>query len=146
MVYMLPSSTTGREDSILNLLGCNKFAVDAYRQNKNGDGPPIHLRQAFMTAAQAFQVIDAPTKSILVPYRVEAQNLIEVVTKASEDDLPLLLRKAQPYCVNLFHHELDRLRAVNALITPRQGLEIYALDRRFYSDELGVSVLPAVKA
>lgn len=142
MAYPLDPSQIGRDDTLLDLLSLNQLAVkECARQN--GSAPPIPLRQAFMTAADMFKAIDAPTQGIVVPYGPAGQELINDLCAAY--DLARegeLLRRAQQFTVNVFPRVLRKLNEAQALKPVHDDLRITCLDPRFYSPRFGVSTEP----
>ncbi len=143
MAYPVGEKQIGREDNLLNLLGPNDQASSEFgKQHKQK--PDIFLRQAFMTAANLFETIDAPTQGVVVPYGEEGKALIADLHAAFKLDADFgLLRRAQQYTVNVFPHILERLQAANALHTAEEGkLRILCLNSRYYSPKFGLSTEP----
>ena len=143
MAYPVSEKQIGREDSLLNLLSINDQASSEYgKQHKKM--PEILLRQAFMTAGNVFETIDAPTQSVVVPYGEEGKALIADLHAAFKLDTDFdLLRRAQQYSVNVFPHVLEKLQAANALQVAEEGkLRILCLDSRYYSSQFGLSTEP----
>ena len=143
MAYPIDERQVGRDDSLLNLLGTNDKAATEYgKQHKVM--PDIFLRQAFMTAANIFETIDAPTQSVVVPYGEEGKALIADLHAAFKLDTDFdLLRRAQQYTVNVFPHVLEKLQAAKALHVAEEGkLRILCLDSRYYSPHFGLSTEP----
>ena len=132
----------GRDDTLLNLLSSNSLAVDEYgRVNKIK--PDIFLRQSFMTAARLFKSIDAPTRSVIVPYDKEGKELIGQLCAAFEVEKQYtLIKKAQQYSVNLFPYEFEELSKKNALNRVQEETEIFYLDYQYYSRKTGLSLEP----
>lgn len=134
----------GRNDTILNLLACNTYAVGDFERGR-GRLPEIGLRQAFMTASKLFKSIDAPTRSVIVQYEKEGRELVNRLCSAFEVEKQFaLIKKAQQYSVNLFPYEFDKLRNADpkALHLAQEGTEIFYLDYRYYSREFGISMEP----
>ena len=143
MSYLVGEKQVGRDDNLLNLLGQNDLACQEFgKQNKQM--PALLLRQAFMTAGNAFETIDAPTKGVVVPYGKEGASLIADLHAAFKLDADFdLLRRAQQYTVNVFPHVLERLHAAQALDVAEEGkLRIQCLDSRYYSPQFGLSTEP----
>lgn len=140
MAYPVGEKQLGRDDSLLNLLGTNDHASAEYgKQHKVM--PNIFLRQAFMTAANTFETIDAPTQGVVVPYGEEGKALIADLHAAYKLGTSFdLLRRAQQYTVNVFPHVLAALQAANALHVAEEGeFRIHSLDTRYYSPQFGLS-------
>ena len=143
MAYPVGEKQVGRDDTLLNLLSTNDQATTEYgKQHKVM--PDIFLRQAFMTAANIFATIDAPTQGVVVPYGKEGKALIADLHAAFKLDTDFdLLRRAQQYTVNVFPHVLEKLQAAKALQVAEEGkLRILCLDSRYYSPQFGLSTEP----
>jgi CRISPR-associated endonuclease/helicase Cas3 len=132
----------GRNDTLLNMLSSNRLAVDDYSRI-NKCMPAINLRQSFMSAAQLFRSIDAPTRSVIVKYDKEGSKLVAQLCAAFEVEKQYnLIRKAQQYSVNLFPHEFKKLAKQNAMYPVQEGTEIFYLDSQYYSKITGLSLEP----
>ena len=141
MAFGLTKKCLGHDDSLLNLLALNKHAVAEF-ERQQGQKPSTLLRQAFMTAGCAFEVIDAPTQAVVVPYgkggKEVINDLCSAFTKVVDVDL---LRRAQQYTVNVFPHILRKLQDANALHQIEQGkVRILCLDSRYYSSQFGLTI------
>lgn len=135
-------ANAGRNDTLLNLLSTNSLAVHEYaRVNKTK--PDINLRQSFMTAAKLFKSIDAPTRSVIVPYDKEGKDLICQFCAAFDlEKQYALVKKAQQYSVNLFPYEFDKLAQEKALYRVQENTEIFYLGNQYYSRKTGLSLEP----
>jgi CRISPR-associated endonuclease/helicase Cas3 len=143
MVYPLPPSETGRNDTLLNLLSANTLATYDYGA-RNSAKPPRLLYQSFMTAAKAFRAIDAPTRGVIVPYGKAGRELVADLCAAFEVDKQFkLLKRAQQYTVNVFPNMLSALMAAQAVHPIQDGIDILHLDPRYYSPEFGLATEPA---
>lgn len=142
MVYPVSPNAATRDDSLLNLLAENSLAVHDYKQHRSS-APPLHLRQAFMTAAQAFRAIDAPTQGVIVPYGSEGRELVAQLCGAFKPELQFdLLRRAQQFSVNVFAQVFDALQRADAIGQIGEGIGIYHLRPEYYSEEFGLSEAP----
>ena len=140
MDYPVPAGTLGHNDTLLNLLSVNPNATEEFRRS-HGTSPNMYLRQSFMAAAKAFKSIDAPTRGVIVPYGEDGKAIINELCAAFAIEKQFgLLRKAQQYTVNVFPHELQRLREAYAVHEVQDGTDILYLDARYYSDEFGLSL------
>ncbi len=93
MVYPATAEQVGRTDSLLSLLSENSLNVAVTN---------LPLRQSFMTAVNIFQVIDAPTQAVIVPYK-KGKDIIEKLCAAFDPAKDYaLLSEAQQYSVNVF--------------------------------------------
>lgn len=143
MDYPVPAGTIGHDDTLLNLLSVNPNATEEFRRSHDAS-PNMYLRQSFMAAAKAFKSIDAPTRGVIVPYGEEGKAIINELCAAFVIEKQFgLLRKAQQYTVNVFPHELQRLREAYAVREVQDGTDILYLDARFYSEEFGLSLTPS---
>lgn len=126
-----------RETSLLELLSVNTPGRQEASHRRPPHTPRV-LEQAFATAGDIFQPIDSPTTAVLTPYG-EGAVLIQALeaTRTPKEEMGLL-RRAQPYAVNLFGYELQALEKKGALRELPCG--ICALDERFYDDEAGVTL------
>ncbi len=141
MAYPVSSNDVGRDDTLFSLLSVNELSVSAYNRQNNNNPPPLHLRQSFKTASDAFKVIDAPTEGVVVPYGKKGKRIIAELSTASRFEKKYdLLKKAQCYSVNMFPHEITKLHEMHRLQESQPGSGIRCLDSRHYSDEFGASV------
>jgi len=142
MGYPLSVKTIGHEDTLINLLSGNSFAVHEHGK-RTGQAPNIYLRQSFMSAAKAFKAIDAPTRGIIVQYGKEGQAIVAELCAAYLPDKEFdMLRRAQQFTVNVFPNVLKRLTDAGAVQEIQEGTGILYLDYRYYSDEFGLSETP----
>ncbi len=139
MSYPVKAGRNGitRDDSLLNMLSENTMAVASA-----GLVPVNYLRQSFMSAAEAFQAIDAPTQGVIVPFE-DGKNVISDLCAAFELEKQFeLLKSAQQFTVNVFPHVLQRLQKANAVHEVQAGTGILYLDSRYYDKEFGLSEYP----
>jgi CRISPR-associated endonuclease/helicase Cas3 len=142
MDYPVLAGTIGHDDTLLNLLSVNPNATEEFRRS-HGASPNMYLRQSFMAGAKVFKSIDAPTRGVIVPYGEEGKAIINDLCAAFAIERQFgLLRKAQQYTVNVFPHELQQLREVQAVHEVQDGTDILYLDARYYSEEFGLSLTP----
>ena len=140
MAYPVTPKDVERNDSLFSLLSTNDQSANAYKRIHN-DAPPLSLRQSFMTAAEAFEVINTPTEGVIVPYDKEGARIIGELYSASQfDNKKDLLKQAQRYSVNMFPHETKKLRQMGRIDEVLEGSGILCLDSRHYSNEFGASV------
>jgi CRISPR-associated endonuclease/helicase Cas3 len=134
-------SGVGQEDNLFNLLSVNKVSVQEYARI-NERAPGILLRQAFMSAAKSFEIIETVARGIVVPYGEGGKELVNKLCSVQELEKQYkLIRRAQRYSVNVFPDVLKRLRD-RAVHEVQKGSEILYLDERYYSDEFGLSEVP----
>lgn len=142
MSFNVSKTDIGHDDTILNLLGLNRLAVGEFAIRESR-APDIYLRQAFMTAAKAFRVIDAPTRGVIVPYRRKGKDLVDRLAAAEFDyQIKPLLREAQQFTVNVFPFTFNRLKDQNALIPIASDIDIFCVDGQFYDQQFGLADEP----
>ncbi|KJR99267.1 MAG: CRISPR-associated protein [Desulfobulbaceae bacterium BRH_c16a] len=130
MVYPVNPKQAGRTDSLLNLLAENRGNIAV---------TDLLLKQSFMTAGNIFQVIDAPTQAVIVPYKKGKEIIGKLCAAFDPAKDYALLSKAQQYSVNVFPNVWKKLNDCNAVSPIQPGLDIYALNERYYSDDFGLS-------
>lgn len=92
------------------------------------------LSQSFKTAGDLFRVVDSNTKSIIVPYNLDAAGIIEKLNDdISPDETVRLLRKAQKYTVSVYTGAERNLE----ISISKSGA--FYLDKRFYNSEYGIT-------
>ena len=136
---MLYSVKGDRTDTILNLLSANK-KTPANAQRK--------LKQAFGTAGNLFEVIDAPTKGVIVPYGEGKEIIAKLCQENSPEEAKKLIRKAQKYSVNVYPHKLTELSNCGAIyhISQCGGLfRLWVLNEEYYSSDFGIGSETASK-
>jgi CRISPR-associated endonuclease/helicase Cas3 len=131
MRYPLTEKQAGRRDTLLNLLSDNPCNVARKAM--------FSLRQSFKTAGRAFAAIEAPTRSVIVPYGDGKDIIARLCAEFAPATVHGLLRKAQNYSVNLFPNVWDKLVKEQAVYPVQEGEGIYYLDERYYSENFGVS-------
>ncbi len=135
-------SSIKREDNLFNLLSVNQSSIEEHIRIYK-EAPGIPLKQAFMSAAKSFDVIDSTTRGVVVPYGEEGKDIIGKLCSAMEIDKQYkLLRQAQRFSVNVFPNVLEKLHKQKALYEAQEGSGIVCLDKRYYSDEFGLSEEP----
>lgn len=142
MCYSVAAHDIGHSDSLLELLSTNAQSVAEHR-GRFKTVPALPFRQAFMTAANAFKAIDAPTQGVVVPYDDAGRELIAALCAAFDIEREFeLLRTAQQYTVNVFPHVLQSLRKAGAVHEVKPDTRILCLDQRYYSARFGLSTEP----
>ncbi|HRR76149.1 MAG TPA: CRISPR-associated helicase Cas3' [Ruminococcus sp.] len=117
-----------QDSSILEFLSTNKGRWIVRQKTE-----PI-ISQAFRTAGELFEVIDSRTKNIIVPYNKQARDIIaKLESDISPQETVELLRKAQKYTVSIYSGTEKRL-------IEKGALDLNTLDKRFYSNEFGVTL------
>ncbi|WP_342471996.1 CRISPR-associated helicase Cas3' [Metasolibacillus sp. FSL H7-0170] len=100
----------------------------------------VVLSQSFDTAAKHFEVIEANTEAIVVPYG-EGAELIAQLASHEPVDYKVFLKKAQQFSVNVFPHEFRALQQ-EQLIRPVDfgTFKIWLAMENAYDEEYGLSV------
>ena len=144
MVY--PINEKAKKDGLLHWLSDNCFNRGAkfsgYLKNdilRNRDLYPL-LMQSFKSAGRIFQVIDAPTHAVIVPYGEGAELIAKLCGEWDPKEMYDAKKKAQRYSVNVFPKVWDKLQKENALHETIEGSGIYYLNERYYNDEFGLSL------
>ena len=136
MAYSVENSATG---SLLDWLSDNALNPYGEKNNKISKQLPL-LMQSFKNAGRAFQAIDAPTRSVIVPYEEGAELIAKLCGEWEPKEMYHTLQKAQRYSVNVFPKVWDKLQKENALHETIEGSGIYYLKERHYNDEFGLSL------
>jgi CRISPR-associated endonuclease/helicase Cas3 len=135
MGYPVGPEHAERDDTVLNMLAENSMAVTSRNLP-----PPVFLRQSFMAAGNAFEVIDSSTRGVVVPYGSAGKEVIAELCSTYEPEKQFrLLRRAQQYTVNVFPHVLERLQSLGAVHEVQEGTGVLYLGERWYSDEFGLN-------
>jgi CRISPR-associated endonuclease/helicase Cas3 len=139
MDYRVRADEAERDDNLLNMLGENRLAVaEAARTRKS---PQIFLRQSFMTAAKAFEPIEAHTQGVIVPYSSEGNAAISELCSAYEVKKQFkLLKRAQQFTVNVFPWVMKKLQRAQAVHEVQEKTGILYLDEKYYNADFGLSV------
>lgn len=130
-------SGVGQEDNLFNLLSVNNVSVQEYARI-NRTVPAIPFRQAFMSAAKSFEVIETVARGIVVPYGEGKEVISKLCCVQELEKQYKLIRRAQRYSVNVFPNVLKRLQD-RAVHEAQKGSGILYLDEQYYSDEFGLS-------
>jgi len=136
-------SGIGRSDNLFELLSTNNLSIEAYQRTNTNFSPPIIIRQSFMTASKAFQVIDSPARGVVVPYEKEGERIVnELCAVKYLEKQYRLLKEAQRYSVNVFPHIFDKLTKQQVIREVQKDTGVYYLDKQYYSDKFGMSESP----
>jgi CRISPR-associated endonuclease/helicase Cas3 len=140
MDYPVGKDNGTRDDTLLNLLSTNPKAADEHYR-LFGSHPKHYLGQSFMSAANAFKSIDAPTQGVIVPYGEAGENLINQMksTYLLEKQFELL-HSAQQFTVNVFPGDLSKLLKLGAVREIQQDIDILYLDALYYYDDFGLGL------
>ena len=137
MAYAVKNSAS---DSLLNWLsdnGSNNYAAknDQRRQARQY---PL-LMHSFKSAGRAFQVIDAPTRAVIVPYGEGKELIVQLCGEYEPKSFYRYLAKAQRFSVNVFPNVWKKLIESNA-IHEIADTGVYYLNERYHSEEYGLAV------
>ncbi|MBB5353685.1 CRISPR-associated endonuclease/helicase Cas3 [Haloferula luteola] len=135
--------------NLLDLLSLNQSSLNEANRTSNAAASSLLFKHSYSTAAQAFQVIDAPTQGIIVPYNADGHCGSDLIGKLAASytneqvtlaDQVRLHKQAQQYTVNAFPKVIEKLAAEGALREVQPGEGIYYLDERYYHADLGVTL------
>ena len=121
-----------KSSTLINLLSLNK---DRYDVSKKTSDPLCS--QAFATAGKLFQVIDSNTIDVIVPYNMDAKNLISSLDKPFQN-YRKLLKSAQKYTVGVYNGTEKKLLENHAIYVTQSGA--FALEGKYYDDNIGVKL------
>jgi len=134
MSYRVGADKVERDDTLLNMLAENRLAVSSSKSPTR-----IYMHQAFMTAANAFQAIDANTIGLMVPYTSEGKDVISALCAVHEPEKQFeLLRRAQRFTVNIVPRMVQKLQQKGALHEVQEGTGMLYLEEAYYSNEFGL--------
>ncbi|MCF7521446.1 CRISPR-associated helicase Cas3' [Neisseria sp. ZJ106] len=136
MVYPLAEY----KDNLFNWLSNNERNMTRYSYKEKQF--PLLLRQSFKSAGQKFNVIDAPTRAVIVPYGKGKDLIGRLCSEWNPKEMRETLAKAQRYSVNVFPNIFNRLLH-DEKIREIADTGIYYVDlvgENCYSDEYGLSV------
>ncbi len=134
---------------LLSLLSQNTESMNEAKRTNNNTAASLPFKHAFSTAAQAFEVIDAPTQGIIVPYDSDDHRGSEIIgdlaASYTNEDITLadqvrLHKQAQQYTVNAFPNVISELQKSGAIREIQQGEGVFFLDERYYHDDLGITL------
>ncbi|WP_338554676.1 CRISPR-associated helicase Cas3' [Paenibacillus sp. KS-LC4] len=124
-------------ETIFELLEQNRNYAAGYK-GKHGKLPELISFSALATAEQYFEVISQVARTVLVPYNKEAKELIlDLNGELKAGELGVLLRKLQPYVVNIYEHEFKKLDKNGDIQYLLHG-EVLALRETAFSEQFGV--------
>lgn len=128
-------------DSLLSQLSTNALAVKEYERINNAS-PPFFMMQSFSSAGNCFEVIDAPTEGIIVPYNQNARDIIGKLCGKQWEAARTrgLLKEAQRYSVNIFASDRSKLLSQHAIQETQPESGVYYLDDRFYTHTYGITM------
>ena len=136
MAYAVKNSTSGSLLDWLSDNGLNNYAAknDQRRQARQY---PL-LMHSFKSAGRAFQVIDAPTRAVIVPYGEGKALIAKLCGEYEPKAFYGYLNQAQRFSVNVFPNVWKKLIESNA-IHEIADTGIYYLNERHYSEEYGLA-------
>jgi len=135
-----PKSRIGRDDTLFELLSKNQESLNEYiriHQQK----PDIYFLQSFKSAGQIFSVFETMTRGVIVPYKNDGHQIIDLLKKSQDFKIQKkLLHSAQRYSVNLFENEFEKMMTLSAIHEAQEGAGIFYLDERYYNNQIGWSL------
>ena len=136
MAYAVKNSVSGSLLDWLSDNGLNNYAAknDQRRQAKQY---PL-LMHSFKSAGRAFQVIDAPTRAVIVPYGEGKALIAKLCGEYEPKAFYGYLNQAQRFSVNVFPNVWKKLIESNA-IHEIADTGVYYLNERHYSEEYGLA-------
>lgn len=148
--YPIPHS----ERTLFGLIGFEYQAIAKEMYQQTGEPLPLNSINSWRTISRYFQVIDSNTKSVIVPYNDEANEIIEQLSlidgyqsfRGSDANLLMqaksAMKKAQRYVIQLYSNTFDKL-VEEHLITSLVSDELYKLSPATYSKTVGVTENPS---
>ena len=136
MAYAVKNSASSSLLDWLSDNGSNNYAAknDQRRQTKQY---PL-LMHSFKSAGRAFQVINAPTRAVIVPYGEGKALIAKLCGEYEPKAFYGYLNQAQRFSVNVFPNVWKKLIESNA-IHEIADTGIYYLNERHYSEEYGLA-------
>ena len=136
MAYAVKNSASGSLLDWLSDNGLNNYAAknDQRRQAKQY---PL-LMHSFKSAGRAFQVINAPTRAVIVPYGEGKALIAKLCGEYEPKAFYGYLNQAQRFSVNVFPNVWKKLIESNA-IHEIADTGVYYLNERHYSEEYGLA-------
>lgn len=111
--------------------------TDKYKIIENINAGVASCEFYFADIARDFKIIEDNTKAIVIPFDKQALELIDQLKYA--DYYKTVLRKLQPYTVNIYEPEYNNLLATGALDYIAPNIDIAVLkDMQYYDDNLGL--------
>ncbi len=132
------NSPVGRSDNLFELLSTNTKTIQEFHRI-NQTCPQIPLWQSFMAAAKSFEVIGAPTRGVVVPYKEGKKIITDLCGAENLEKQYKLLKRAQRYSVNVFPDMFERLFKQKSIYEAQKGTEVFYLNTQYYDDEFGMS-------
>ena len=137
MAYAVKNSASGSLLDWLSDNGSNNYAAknDQRRQTRQY---PL-LMHSFKSAGRAFQVIDAPTRAVIVPYGEGKELIAQLCGEYEPKAFYGYLNQAQRFSVNVFPNVWEELLK-KAAVQQIADTGIYYLHTSHYIDEYGLSI------
>lgn len=135
-IHEIPPTDSRLDVELIELLNQNQKYIDSMPTTIRRNA----MRTMYQTVETHFEVIEAPTTAILVPYK-EGEELIEKLNEdiRDYDQLNRYLKKAQQYSVNVYRHTLQKL-AEEGLLVLLYNDSIYALRKNAYDKHYGLEL------
>ena len=131
-----PISIDNITDTLLNLLALNSNRVNYALNMNHVQINSSYEYQAFASAGTLFKAIEDDTIAVIVPYSEQAEMLIEQFKNTTQKSVALL-RKLQPYTVNVYENALKKLINVGAVYETADSIVV--LKSEYYNAEYGIT-------
>ena len=114
----------------------NRFISDLHA--KTGETYELFFASSLQTSAKKFEVIDHLTTSMIVPFKEGEVIIADLNSAKTIEEFSSLMKKAQFYSVNIYDHDLRKLKEKQAIELCYDS--IYILKEGFYSEEYGLNI------
>ena len=134
MTYQIPNVS---EYTLYDLLSDNASLVKS--GIKHNGYKSKALNQAFRTAAEHFNVIEAAGNPVFVR-RGRGREIWEEIQRHSDyKEIRSLLKEAQQFVVNVPLYELKKLGESKGVVQWEDKMEMYVLNEMYYDDKTGIN-------
>ncbi len=132
-----PVMLGGVEHRLYNMLSSNELVPGS-------DDNSYLLKQAFKTAGELFEVFDVSTTDIIVPYNVEAEDIItDLCSEKASFDLEYLrgrVNKAKQYTIHIYEYQKRQLEDMGMLYSDKERRFITLKTRQCYDPVVGLII------
>lgn len=134
--YLIKNETYTHVDLLLTEECENRFISDLHA--KTGETYELFFASSLQTSAKKFEVIDHLTTSMIVPFKEGEVIIADLNSAKTIEEFSSLMKKAQFYSVNIYDHDLRKLKEKQAIELCYDS--IYILKEGFYSEEYGLNI------
>ncbi|MFD2334440.1 CRISPR-associated helicase Cas3' [Cohnella sp. GCM10020058] len=118
-------------------VGSLKDATDKYGiLDQLDERPPGRVELPFRSVAEQFQLINTPTRAVLIPWDKAAEEHLDSLLHAPT--INSLLRKLQPYVVQLYPQEFQAFRQAGQIVEVRSDVFKLSNPEHWYDEEIGI--------